>query len=194
MGVWPSPVYGACLENKRRLIPARGFKSYRSRHMPRQRNWIAQQISQLNFIMILNSKQKGNLTELQCLAAFGQYGYTISIPYGDCARYDFIVDINNKLYRIQCKTSQEKENGVFSFSCRSTTGNTLKSHSRSYNEEQIDFFATVIQDKCCLIPVNETGGNQKTLRLLPPKTNQKVGISYVKDYLLEVQLAKLIEE
>lgn len=55
--------------------------------------------------MILNSKQKGNLTELQCLAAFGQYGYTISIPYGDCARYDFIVDINNKLYRIQCKTS-----------------------------------------------------------------------------------------
>lgn len=31
MGVWPSLVYGACLENKRRLIAARGFKSYRSR-------------------------------------------------------------------------------------------------------------------------------------------------------------------
>lgn len=31
MGVWPSLVYGACLENKWRLIPVRGFKSYRSR-------------------------------------------------------------------------------------------------------------------------------------------------------------------
>ena len=34
MGVWPSLVYGACLENKWRLIPVRGFKSYRSRQKP----------------------------------------------------------------------------------------------------------------------------------------------------------------
>jgi hypothetical protein len=40
---------------------------------------------------MLNSKQKGNLTELLCLAAFTELGYTVSIPYGDCAKYDFIV-------------------------------------------------------------------------------------------------------
>ena len=51
------------------------------------------------FIM-LDSKFKGNLTELLCLAAFTELGYQISIPYGDHARYDFIADINNNLYRI----------------------------------------------------------------------------------------------
>ena len=39
---------------------------------------------------MVEKKQKGNLTELQCLTAFTELGYTVSIPYGDCAKYDFI--------------------------------------------------------------------------------------------------------
>lgn len=74
--------------------------------------------------MELNSKQKGILTETQCLAEFSKLGLTVSIPYGDSARYDFILDYNNKLYRIQCKTSNKIDDGVYTFSCRSTTGNT----------------------------------------------------------------------
>lgn len=144
--------------------------------------------------MELSSKQKGNLTELQCLVAFSKFGYVVSIPYGDCARYDFIVDINNNLYKIQCKTSSKKSNGVYTFSCRSVTGNTSKVHTRSYDKTQIDFFATIIEGECCLIPVKETGSSMKTLRIIPPESGQKAGVSYVQDYLLETQLAKLIEE
>lgn len=143
---------------------------------------------------MLNSKQKGNLTELQCLAAFTELGYIVSIPYGDCARYDFIVDINNILYRIQCKTSSKQGEGVYEFSCRSTAANHSRAATRSYSDEEIDFFATIIENKCYLIPICETGDRRKTLRFIPPKNGQKVGVSFAKDYELETQVAKLIGE
>ena len=141
----------------------------------------------------LNSKQKGNLTELKCLAAFVEQGITVSIPYGDCARYDFIADIEGKLYKIQCKTSNLESEGVYKFACKSTTGNTLNNTRRKYDENQIDFFATIIEDKCCLIPVQETGGSSKTLRINPPKNNAVKNISFVKDYLLQKQLLEIKE-
>lgn len=139
----------------------------------------------------LTSKQKGNLTELLCLAAFTKCGITVSIPYGDCARYDFIAEINNHFYRVQCKTSNLQSNGTYKFACKSTTGNTAKNTRRKYDETQIDFFATIINNQCCLIPVQETGGSSKTLRIDPPKNNIQ-NVSYVKDYLLEKQLLKIM--
>lgn len=143
---------------------------------------------------MLNVKQKGVSTELQCLAEFAKLGIMISIPYGDYGRYDFIADINNKLYRIQCKTSSLQTEGVYTFSCRSTTGNTAKAHARSYDNTQIDYFATMIDNNCYLIPVDETGGTSKTLRFLAPKNGQKEGISFAKDYELQIQLNKLLEK
>ena len=145
------------------------------------------------FIKMLTSKQKGNLTELQCITAFTELGYIVSIPYGDCARYDFIVDINNKLYRIQCKTSSKKEEGVYTFSCRSTAANHSRAATRSYSEEEIDFFATIIDNQCYLIPITETGSREKTLRTVFPNNNRKVGVSLMQDYEIQTQIAKLTE-
>lgn len=142
---------------------------------------------------MLNCKYKGNLTELLCLAAFTKLGYQISIPYGDHARYDFIVDINNKLYRIQCKTATECAKGVYVFSCRSTAANRSRVASRSYTNNEIDYFATIIENECYLVPINETGGRSKRLRFVPPKNNRKAGVSYAEEYHIEAQLQKLIE-
>jgi hypothetical protein len=141
---------------------------------------------------MLNCKQKGNLTELQCLAAFTELGYIISIPYGDCARYDFIVDINNTLYKVQCKTSSKREEGVFEFACRSTAANCSRAATRSYTKDEIDFFATIIEGECYLVPISETGGRKKTIRFGSTKNNKKAGVSFAKDYKIETQLAKLL--
>lgn len=48
----------------------------------------------------LATKQKGNLTELQCIAAFYELGYSVSIPYGENSRYDLIADINGRLIKV----------------------------------------------------------------------------------------------
>lgn len=140
---------------------------------------------------MLNTKQKGNLTELLCLAAFTKLGYIVSIPYGDCAKYDFIVDIDHTLYRIQCKTSSQRDEGVYDFSTRSVQVGVNSTQTRGYTKTDIDFFATIIDNQCYLIPVEEVSGRSKTLRFVPPKNGQKEGITYAQEYELLSQIEKL---
>lgn len=142
--------------------------------------------------MELNSKQKGNLTELQCLTAFYEQGCHVSLPYGENSRYDMIVDVNGKLLRVQVKTSslkKEDENAI-EFSCRSTRVNSQGVVSNRYTSNEIDYFATFWKGVCYLIPITECSVS-KTLRFVPPKSGQIKGISFAKDYELQTQLNKI---
>ena len=143
--------------------------------------------------MELTSKQKGNLTELQCLAAFIEQGCGVSIPYGDNSKYDFIADVKGKLLKIQVKTSSLKDDGAaIKFSCRTTHVNCTGVKNERYSVDEIDFFATYWNNQCYLIPVAECSV-EKTLRFIPPKSGQLKGISFAKDYLLANQLQKVKE-
>lgn len=134
--------------------------------------------------MELTSKEKGNLTELQCLTAFYELGHKVSIPYGENCRYDFILDVNNTLLRIQVKTSKSVSDECFSFATRSTRVNSQGSISKNYTKEEIDYFATFYKGKCYLVPVDECGAEKK-LRFCYPANGQKKGISLAQDYELE---------
>ena len=145
--------------------------------------------------MELNSKQKGKLTELQCITAFIQAGCSVSIPYGDDSRYDFIADIDGQLIKVQVKTSSEKkgtENAIV-FSCRSTHVNCNGVKNIRYKANEIDYFATYWDNQCYMVPIQEAS-TEKTLRFTPPKNGQIKGVSFAKDYLLEKQLEKIKEE
>ena len=134
-----------------------------------------------------DTKKKGNLTELQCMTAFMKEGYQVSIPFGEDSRYDFIADVNDKLLKIQCKTCHEllDEEGqvtAIHFKCIRQTGNCATKWARAkYEANEIDLFATFYQDKCYLVPLRECS-NEKTLRIVPPKNNQRIGVSFLKDY------------
>lgn len=133
----------------------------------------------------MNSKYKGNITELECMLAFMKLGYNVLTPYGDCERYDFVVDINNKLYKIQSKTSSSDDDGAsFKFSCRSCNRKDGAIVHHTYTKEEIDYFVTIFDRIVYLIPVEECGGN-KRLRLQPTKNGQVKGITWAKDYELE---------
>lgn len=124
------------------------------------------------------TQSKGNLVELQCISKFIELGYECSIPYGNGAKYDFVVDVNGQFLRIQCKsashpidksTGQEDINAI-QFSCTTRTTNTQKTVRHSYNKTQIDYFATAFNNQIYLVPVEECSTN-KTLRFTPPKKN-----------------------
>ena len=134
--------------------------------------------------MELTSKEKGNLTELQCITAFYELGHQVSLPYGENSRYDFIADINGKLLRIQGKTSHFVSEECFEFSCRSTRVNSNQTISRRYTKDEIDYFATYYQNKCYLVPVNECGTDKK-LRYCYPKNGQKKNISLAQSYEIQ---------
>lgn len=144
--------------------------------------------------MKLDTKQKGNLTELQCITACYELGYNVSIPYGENSRYDFILDLNGKLLRIQVKSSHLKKNlknpnNAISFACRSSNTNASGNTYHRYTKEQIDYFATYWNGKCYLVPVNECSV-EKTLWFNTPANNQKSYISMAKDY----ELVKIINQ
>lgn len=140
---------------------------------------------------MLSTKAQGAQTELQCLTYLHGLGYDVSIPWGDNARYDFVLDVNHKLYKIQVKTSHKMEEGVYRFQTRSTYVNSQGNRTANYTEDEVDFFATFIEGKCYLIPLNETSKREKVMRFVEPKNNQRNGITFAQEYLAEAQLSKL---
>ena len=133
----------------------------------------------------MNSKQIGNITELETMLAFVKLGYNVLTPYGDCERYDFVVDTGKAFVKIQSKTSSTKDDGAsFMFSCRSSHRAEGKIVHHHYTKDEIDYFATIFNNQCYLVPVEECGAD-KRLRILPPKNNQTRGITWAKNYELE---------
>ena len=140
--------------------------------------------------MELTAKQKGNLTELQCLTAFYQEGCHVSLPYGENSRYDMIVDVNGLLIKVQVKTSSLKGEGAINFSCRSSHVNSTGVKNIRYTAQEIDYFATFWEGQCYLVPVSECS-TEKTLRFVPPKSGQLKGITFASEYTIQKQLEKI---
>ena len=143
-----------------------------------------------------NNKRKGILTETQCLLSLLENKIDVSIPYGDNFRYDFIIDIDNKLYKVQCKTSRVTRNKAYEIS---TTSSNWKTKEKKNYKNDVDFFITMIEDKCYLIPIEDIN-EQKTFSLRVSKTlnNQNITtngkIHYTKDYELENVLKNIINQ
>ena len=143
----------------------------------------------------MNTKELGNLTELQCITRLYELGCAVSIPYGNSEKYDAIIEWNNKLYRVQIKHANVhldslQEVDYISLKC------TWEGHNRSgytrnlYTEDDIDFFATFYENECYLIPQAECS-TQKLLRIKIPKNNQVKGVSFLMNYKAKEILEKL---
>lgn len=130
----------------------------------------------------------GNSNELKCITAFIQLGFECSVPYGNGAKYDFIADDGEHLYRIQCKCSNYvNDHGItredaFSFNATCQTTNTKETIRYTYSNKEIDYFATYFKGKVYIVPVEECG-TSKTLRFEPPANGQK-NYSKAEDYLI----------
>lgn len=100
-------------------------------------------------------------------------GYNVSQPMCQDSKYDLIVDVNNKLLRLQVKTSRLNTVDSIVFNCRSTTKNSKTNKSRYYNEDEIDYFATYWDNKVYLIHPSECS-SEKRLHLKNQKNVIKV--------------------
>jgi len=137
----------------------------------------------------MNTKQIGDIAELEVLTYMTKLGYQISIPFGDNERYDQIWDINGYLLKIQIKAAYSDNDETIIISGRSNTRVNGKTKHKHYTKNEIDYFATYWDGKCYLIPVEECNSSKK-LRLVPPKNNQTKGINFAEDYEVEKVLAK----
>ena len=101
------------------------------------------------------------------------------------SKYDFIADINHKLYKIQVKTGTFKEDAYLEFATSTSHTNTQGTLNLSYSENDVDFFATIYKGQCYLIPYRLCGKRAQRIRFVPTKNGQTKGILFAKDYHLE---------
>ena len=139
----------------------------------------------------LSSHFIGEITEQQVALEFLKLGYLVSKPLVQSSRYDFIVDINHKLYKIQVKTGTFKENAYIEFATSTSHTNTKGTLNISYSQEDVDFFATIYNNECYLIPFDKCGKRSQRIRLVPTKNGQTKGVIMAKDYLLKDVVSKL---
>ena len=142
-----------------------------------------------------NTKEIGNLTELQCITGLYALGCDVSIPFGNSQKYDLIMDYQGKLYKVQVKHAQDEftdgELTHFSFKTR-WQGHNMSGYTQTlYTKDDIDFFATYHQGKVYLIPIEECSGASKNIRYTPPKNNQRIGISFAENYDAKEVLKRL---
>ena len=138
----------------------------------------------------LSTHFKGAITEQKVALEFVKLGYFVSKPIVQSSKYDLIVDIKNKLYKIQVKTCTNKYNSYIEFSTSTSHTNTKETLNISYLEEDVDFFATIYKDKCYLIPYNECGKRNQRLRILNTKIKNN-NTKFLNDYLIENVLGRI---
>ena len=93
-----------------------------------------------------------------------KYGYVVSKPQRT-TDYDLVVDVNNKLYKVQVKSSKRGTGNCMV--CKGSNGQGNRGKGKyPYPEESIDFFAIhdVIPNEWYLIPRKKTG-EAKQIRL-----------------------------
>lgn len=135
---------------------------------------------------MLSTHFKGEITEQLVAIEFLKMGYMVSKPMVQSSKYDFIVEVNHKLYKIQVKTSTPKEeNSFIEFATSTSHTNTTGTINASYTEEDVDFFATMYDGQCFLVPYGKCGKRSQRLRLLPTKNGQIKGVLFAKDFILE---------
>lgn len=134
------------------------------------------------------ANQKGFITELQCQYDFSRYGILLSQPIMQDSRYDFIADIQNKLYRIQCKAAMIAEDKSF-IKFKSHMTNIRNNTENFYSETDIDYFYTNYNNQGYLIQVGTGGKAEKILRF-SSKQNHST-ILWAEDFTLEKVLENL---
>ena len=145
---------------------------------------------------MLNTKQRGNITEIECMLAFLKMGYNVLTPYGDCERYDFVVDIQGNLYKIQVKSANiaHLDEGYIEFKTANKTTRNGVFVQHAYTKNEIDYFMTSYNGQAYLIPVEECSITTKRLRFVPPQNGQNKGITFATEYELERMVKKIINE
>lgn len=104
----------------------------------------------------MNSSQLGNIGEARVLSEFVKLGIPCYLPYGDGSTTDLIAQFNNKLNRIQIKTTASL-NKAGAMEWKVTRQEGYHGSRAQYKVEDIDYFAfyCLETDIVCLVPFDE---------------------------------------
>jgi hypothetical protein len=102
-----------------------------------------------NGMKIKHPKRRGEWAELRFMTRAAEEGLQVSKPYGEMARYDFIVEHGARCARVQVKSTMFKDRGGYSCSVRGCRG--------PYEGDPFDFLAAYLipEDLWYIIPAEK---------------------------------------
>lgn len=129
----------------------------------------------------MNSKRIGNIGEAKVLAKFVEMGIPVYIPFGDDEKADLIAEFNDKLNKIQVKTSIKSKNGCSLFDLTSSTAHRTNGGRRKYSNSVY----SLDRDKIYLMKAPDDPMTAITIRFEDTKSGKKIGVNYESDFLIE---------
>lgn len=139
--------------------------------------------------MYITSKELGILGETKSLTKLIEMGYTVSIPYGDNAPYDFLIHKSgSNILKVQVKTSTQTKNGKTTFELSRRRGNTSRREDVAYTSADIDYYIlySACRDKVYAVNFNECESSHSfNIRYEPPINGRYDNVNMENDYLIE---------
>jgi hypothetical protein len=128
--------------------------------------------------------QRGSVAEAAIALAAIKAGFGVFKPLNDGERYDLVFDLRSKLVRVQCKAAA-RQGDVIIVRCRSGRRTRHGVVMPPYTSDQIDAFAAYCAelDRCFFLPIERFDGQSAiSLRLGPPRNNQRLRVNWADDY------------
>lgn len=120
------------------------------------------------------NKEKGNTGLGIAIAYYTSNGYIVSIPLNDTQDYDLIVDINNKIKKVQVKsTSCKTKYGNYQVALRSYGGTKGKTYKTLIDTEIDELFIVTDNLNIYILPIQEIK-NRNTLNLCDKYEKYKI--------------------
>jgi len=133
----------------------------------------------------MKPQERGDLTEAVALHRLMKSGFSVSQPFDDNQRYDFIVDNGRELNRVQVKTARYKGDKLI-FNCANSVANTVEVSNKTYTADEIDAFVVFSPalDTVYWVDIDDAPTKAMTLRTEPTKSGQTDGINWAEDFEL----------
>jgi hypothetical protein len=133
--------------------------------------------------MYHHTKTKGDLGVLKAQLDLYEKGYLILTPNTEHAPFDLVAYKNKQFIRVQVKYRAAKNNKI-EIPYQTSWADKNGTHSKQYDKTEIDIMCIYCPNTDSCYYVNPSDYNKTlTLRLVPTKNNQKLGINLAEDYL-----------
>ncbi|ATN93545.1 endonuclease [Pseudoalteromonas phage J2-1_QLiu-2017] len=129
----------------------------------------------------MNTKAIGIIVEQTFVLKCVNLGLTVSQPIGDNAPYDFVVELEGKLIKVQCK-SMYKVDGAYVLATHRKTGHR-RTVKKAYEDEVDLFFGYNIEDDEYVL-LHREDATKTAMQFRPNDFETKTPhrVNYVKDY------------
>ena len=143
--------------------------------------------------MQLSTDQRGSLAEIAIAGEAARLGVGVLWPLTNGLRYDLVLDVAGRLFRVQCKIGR-RVGDVVIIRCRSCRRIPGGYERRSYTVDDTDLIAGYCAELgvgYLLPPSAFVGRAAVQLRLAPARNNQRHGINWARDFEFAATLASL---